>query len=231
MFCAVYFVSWKFKMSSILKALKKLEDDRATRRPDELKINSEILRSDDSRHFSSTSMLVISLLLIACGSGATYMYMKRDKAQEISNPKPFASVIKTEQLPPAVVVPSNQKQAAKTTIPKKHQTTIPAKTVPAVTTTKTAKPVDASKPSEQANTSISPKVSPPSVPVKTFPALRVDGIAFQDSSSESVAMINGVPVSSGSLIEGVKVEEIHKNRVGFSYNGEKFEIHLGQSNR
>jgi general secretion pathway protein B len=216
-------------MSSILKALKKLEDDRATRRPDELKINSEILRTDDSRHFSSTSMIVTSLLLIACGSGATYMYMKRDNAQEI---KPFASDINTEQLPPAVViVPSNSKQSAKTAPPKKQQTTIPAKTIPAVSTSKTAKPVVASKPSEKVITTVSPNVSPPSVPVKPFPVLRVDGIAFQDSTTESVAMINGVPVSNGSLIEGAKVEEIHKNRVGFSYNGEKFEIHLGQSNR
>jgi general secretion pathway protein B len=130
-----------------------------------------------------------------------------------------------------VVVPANPKQTAETATPKKHHTKITTTTVPAVTTSKTAKPVVASKPSVKVNTSIPPSVSPPSVTAKAFPALRVDGIAFQDSTTESVAMINGVPVSNGSLIEGAKVEEIHKNRVGFSYNGEKFEIHLGQSNR
>jgi type II secretory pathway component PulC len=66
--------------------------------------------------------------------------------------------------------------------------------------------------------------------VSARPVVRVNGIAFQDGS-DSVAVINGVPVSRGALIEGIKVEEIQRDRVQFSYDGEKFEVNLGKSNQ
>ena len=61
--------------------------------------------------------------------------------------------------------------------------------------------------------------------------LRVNGIAFQDDGAGTVAMLNGEPLSKGGIIAGVNVDEIYKNRVKFRYNGETFEILLGQSNR
>ena len=66
---------------------------------------------------------------------------------------------------------------------------------------------------------------------KTVPTLRVNGIAYQNGSADSMAVINGVPVLTGATIEGVTVEEVQKDRVLFQYNGEKFGIPLGQSNR
>jgi type II secretory pathway component PulC len=67
-------------------------------------------------------------------------------------------------------------------------------------------------------------------PVITTPKLRVNGIAFQNSSADSMAIVNGTPVSGGSIVEGATVEEIRRDRVLFQRNGEKFEIQLGQSN-
>jgi type II secretory pathway component PulC len=64
-------------------------------------------------------------------------------------------------------------------------------------------------------------------PVK--PVLKVNGIAFQDGA-DSVAVINGITVSNGSVIEGARVEEIHKDHVKFSRDGEKFYIILEKSN-
>lgn len=236
-------------MSSILKALKKLEDDKASRRPDELKIDREILRTDNFSRFSTTGILFTSLLLLAGGSGVTYMYMKRDKPPELMSQKSTATYrqnkpsvtsapdIRTEQLPEAVVVvPVSQRKTAKPETPKPetsklNQASTPAMSAPAVAAQKSSRPAVASKPVEQEKASSLPHTIPPSASIKTVPALRVNGIAFQDGDVESVAMINGVPVSNGGVIEGVKIEEIHKNRVKFSYNGEKFEIPLGQSNR
>jgi hypothetical protein len=68
-------------------------------------------------------------------------------------------------------------------------------------------------------------------PPPTIPALRVNGIAFQVSGADNMAIINGTAVASGSTIEGVTVEEVRKDRVLFQFNGEKFEIHLGQTNK
>jgi type II secretory pathway component PulC len=79
-----------------------------------------------------------------------------------------------------------------------------------------------------------PESVSPSAPVVPLvppprPVLKVDGIAFQDGA-DSVAVINGVTVSKGSVIEGARVEEIQKDRVRFSRGGERFEIILDKSN-
>ncbi|MBI5483754.1 MAG: general secretion pathway protein GspB [Deltaproteobacteria bacterium] len=234
-------------MSSILKALKKLEDDKAARRPDELKIDSEILRSSDTpSRLSPASAIALSMLLLAGGSSATYFFMKRDRAPEpviVQAPVesvpnrpvvPVPPVIKAERLPSEVpVVPSaSGSKKAEVSKPKADKTPPPAKTatVTAPPAPKPVKPAPAVKPVVQARAA-APAGTPPAASAKGAPALRVTGIAFNDGGADSVAMINGVPISSGSSIEGVKVVEIHENRVGFSYNGEKFEIPLGQSNR
>ncbi|HXE96454.1 MAG TPA: hypothetical protein VN642_08615 [Dongiaceae bacterium] len=223
-------------MSSILRALRKLEDDKALLRPDELKIDSEILRADKSHRFSPAGMILTSLLLLASGSGATYMYMKHGRSPGVESAKtppatgqprrPFSAAnIETERLPEAVVVvPANQQKNFKVEKSGKRQPPMPAETAHTGTGSRPAKPA------EQANISVAPSPAPSPAPTRTVPHLRVNGIAFQDGV-DSVAMINGVPVSSGSVIDGAKIEEIYKDKVRFSYNGEIFEINLGQSNR
>jgi hypothetical protein len=63
------------------------------------------------------------------------------------------------------------------------------------------------------------------------PAIKVNGIAFQDGGSDSVAVVNGISVSNGSVIEGARIEEIQRDRVRFSFGSEKFEVMLGKTNR
>src|ERR1039457_2422419 len=67
-------------MSSILKALKKLEHEKSARKPDSFRIDAEILRGGASRSFFSTGASLAAIALFLCGGGATYVYMKHDKA-------------------------------------------------------------------------------------------------------------------------------------------------------
>lgn len=231
-------------MSSILKALKKLEEDKAAHRPGELKLDAEILRTDNSSRFFSTGAIVTSLLMLAGGSGATYMYMKRERPPDISKskspvissqqrpPVSAASEIKTEQLPAAVVVPAeNQKKPANSgTSRLLHQPPMSGRTATAASAPSPAKPVVTLKPADLVKPPKSPLL-PVSESVKDVPTLRVNGIAFQNSTADTMAIVNGTPVSNGSIIEGITVEEIRKDRVLFRRNGEKFEVRMGQSNR
>ncbi len=224
-------------MSSILKALKKVETDNASRRPDELRIDAEILRTENHTQFSSSGILLVSLLLVALGVGTTYLYMKRDKTGELSvlNSSVISGQkqqslsatpdIRTEQLPPAiVVVPAEQQNIFEGTRVQKQLPSSQGTTAPVVAN----RPVMTERPvlSPQRANSMS---APPNNSI--VPAIRVNGIAFQDDGSEAVAMVNGEPHSRGGIIAGVKVEEIYKNRVKFSYSGEVFEVLMGQSNR
>ena len=96
-------------MSSILKALKKVENDNASRRPDELRIDAEILRTENHARFSPSGMLLVSLLLMACGAGGTYLYMKQDKTPEQATPHPgVISGLKRKSVPVAPVIPAEQ---------------------------------------------------------------------------------------------------------------------------
>lgn len=231
-------------MSSILKALKKLEDEKATRQPESLKIDSDILRADSSQRYSTTGIVLAALLLFAGGSIATYMYMKQDSSPVVNGSKKTMGVsietkpslqipvsaatdIRTEKLPDVIeVVPAKRSEFKKTAIPKQQKQSAVAKPLSGGTNLPNTQLKHDDKIKVPSVTAAQPPVA-----AKTVPALRVNGIAFQDGAADSVAVINGMPFSGGSMIEGVKVEAIQKDRVRFSYKGEIFDIPLGKSNR
>jgi hypothetical protein len=70
--------------------------------------------------------------------------------------------------------------------------------------------------------------STPRVSAAPLPSLKLSGIVWQEEPGERRAMINGRIATEGSIIEGVKVVEIHPTLVRFSHNGRSFEIPLGQ---
>ncbi len=222
-------------MSSILKALKKVESDAATRRPDEVRIDAEILRAESPARFSSSGVLLVSLLLMAFGAGGTYLYMTRDKAPEQTRenssivpnkqqPLPEASKTPVEHLPPEIiVVPAQQQTLPERKTVNKHSPPPESNGAAAV-----VKRPEALQPQPPPHREVP---LPVAHPLSSVPALRVNGIAFQDDSTGAVAMINEQPLAKGGIINGVTIEEIYKNRVKFNYNGELFEIPLGQSNR
>ena len=75
--------------------------------------------------------------------------------------------------------------------------------------------------------SAEPSAEPASVkPAATPPLLRLSAIVWHEEPSKRIAMINGIMTNEGSVIEGVKIEEIQTNRVRLSHNGRAFEISL-----
>jgi general secretion pathway protein B len=226
-------------MSSILKALKKLEQEKAARKPDSFRIDAEILRggAQRSRFFSSGASLA-AVALFLCGVGATYLYMKHDQTSApVQQSQSSKSGVRGDSstaatLFPVSTLPAVQPQPRQ---PAKGIST-PEKSEPSSRSMVTQQHTQRVKSVEivpQAVPAESMSVSPP-VPVAPLvpPAksvLKVNGIAFQDGA-DSVAVINGVTVSNGSVIEGARVEEIQKDRVRFSRGGEKFEIILDKSN-
>lgn len=229
-------------MSSILKALKKLEHEKTARSPLSLKIDTDILRTvDSSRSFSPYSLALLFLLVFGGGAAVAFYFARDAKAPRDTVAAPPAPAAKALQakVPPPVITPE--------TLPAEI-VVVPAGKGPSVEAprTKQIKPPAAGKaakavdrvPAKEAAAGVSElqsgsdEAAMGAVPAAAaVPSLRVNGIAFQNSSADSMAIVNGMPVSSGSIIEGTAVEEIRKDRVLFQRNGEKFEIMLGQSNR
>jgi general secretion pathway protein B len=234
-------------MSSILKALKKLDAEKSARKPGSIKIDAEILRGETRARISPLGISLASMLLFACGGVATYLYMKPETNQVVSTRNAAPSVIPAERIIPEAIVPATS--MAKT----EFSPATPTISAPAPSA---AKKLHNDHPSAVKTGSLnSVKIlpnrtvrqptaiaEPTAAPAKAMqvpvsrqevlnpPMLRVNGIAFQDGV-DSVAMINGVQVIKGSTIEGVRIVDIKKDRVLFSLNGVNFEIALGKSNR
>jgi general secretion pathway protein B len=58
----------------------------------------------------------------------------------------------------------------------------------------------------------------------TPPSLKITVIVWDEDPSKRWAMINGMKITQGSVIEGVKIEEIRLTGVRFFHNGRSFEI-------
>jgi general secretion pathway protein B len=221
-------------MSSILKALKKLENENAARNHDPVKIDTEILHGSAQEHVSSIKVILLAVFLFVCGGSATYIYMKQGREA------PHASAKISGTLAPKTTLPSSspvspvqvERIEPEPIAAAAPESNIKQNRAAALKTTVTqVSPRPLSEPTRvQPAQSIKTVTGGNSATVLQIPALRVNGIAFQDGS-DSVAVVNGVPVSKGSSIEGVNVDEIQRDRVLFSNGGEKISIHLGKSNR
>ena len=66
----------------------------------------------------------------------------------------------------------------------------------------------------------------PDVSATGPPVLKLSGILWHDDPSERRAVINGMVLTEGNVIEGVKVLEIHPTHVRLSHKGRPFEISM-----
>lgn len=230
-------------MSSILKALKKLEHEKAVQKPGAFRIDADILRSGSTRRSFSTGVLLTGMLIFACGVAATYLFMKHDptsapsQQSQASRPEVNSeSSSGATTVVPVTVTPlaaPNQRSAEQQSRPLNLISEKPQSLVQSLEKQpRSPQP----RPSELLPQTMliesKPAISavPPSAAPLKIAVLKVDGIAFQDGTAEGVAVVNGVAVSKGSEIEGARVEEIQKDRVRFSRGAEKFEIILDKSN-
>lgn len=220
-------------MSSILKALKKLEHEKSGRLPDPLKIDSDILRvSEPSRGITPFFMTLFFLLVFGGGAAVSFFLMKGTKAPNATTVIHPAIRSEAPQSAVPATVANPAPLPAKTAVVQAHvgasgKAADTAAQRPAKVAVSDMPAPAKTRNSKEANVAVSGELAA----AAAVPALRVNGIAFQNSAADSLAIVNGVPVSRGSVIEGVTVEEVQKDRVLFHRNREKFEIQLGQSNR
>ena len=225
-------------MSSILKALKKLEHEKSVRKPYSYRIDTEILQGESSsRRSFPTSASLFAVALFMCGVGATYVYMKHAKTPAtVQSSQESITEVKNEPSKGIPLLSVSNKAAAE---PK------PRSSVKVISDLEKSKPSSRSvdknqspgvKPAEMVPQALTPEQKSISLPVPVAPVVapskpvfKVNGIAFQDGA-DSVAVINGITVSKGSVIEGARVEEIQKDQVKLSRDGEKFYIILEKSN-
>lgn len=200
-------------MSSILKALRKLEEEKARRQDGSPDIARDILKRGPRRHQASPwgATVLVSVLVLAVGILAYTRFENRAVSGPPSQPvvTPLASV-------PVPTTPAPE-GAAPASKEKRQQAAPSAKVKKADVAIKRVSPPPAPEPL--------PAVGKP-VEV-SLPRLTLSGIAYQDRAEARLAVVNDLPVMEGTLIKGARVEEILRDRVRFSLAGRRFEVSLG----
>jgi general secretion pathway protein B len=228
-------------MSSILKALKKLEEEKAARRDGTIHLASDILKGEirpGSRRrwllpALASGALIASVVALLSLRGGTASSPGQQLPPPASAPPVPRDAVPAGQFPGAaqpsappteepvtVIIPPQaaprqpeRRPNALRSLPVPLPATAPLQTPPA------AKP--APPPEEKAPL--------PAVAEPAGPTLNVSGIAWQKDSANRLAIINGQPLATGTTIEGVLVEEILPDRVRFSHNRKSFEVFLGKT--
>lgn len=241
-------------MSSILKALKKLEQEKTVRRGENPDIARGILRNAPKgkkrpRWLFPVSVagaaLVASLFTFALMAGfqpanRTAVTVARSQeavgtpivpAQGVSAPLTGSSEALSRIEPQSDRVVPKAGRTAKAPVPGKSQSAgiRPAGSLPEAAWETPSLPADApSPPKAQESAGKAGQLTKPSVG-HFLPNLAVTGIAWQKDSTDRVAVVNGISVSEGVMVEGARVEEIFQDRVRFSFDKQIFDISLGRA--
>ena len=212
-------------MSSILEALKKLEEEKAARRAGMGPLAGRVAKTGRRSRQTSTWLLAGGMLAIAAVSAlATYFAMngspssrnKSEKPPEVSRtpdaPLPPAGIPVTDMLNPrsSDLTPREKREGISNPLPR--------------STIRDASHPPASSPSSAGPEPSAPGKSRHEAAGAPLPALNVAGIAWQKDNAFRMAVVNGVPVREGDTVEGATVKEILADRVRFSFNGKEFEV-------
>ena len=230
-------------MSSILKALKRLEEEKAERLDTPVDIARDILRQP-RRRSRTVPWLSISIAgcVVVVAIGVLIQWYARQSFTIAQSEKHAAGVSEVPQpsLPPASASVIETPEPAVENRPESgvvEERMVPFPVVvagnpvavhnTAGTSTAVAAPDDSMVP--VARTDMAPKAAPVSTNVRSEamgPHLVVSEIFIQPGPEARLAIVNDLPVMERTHIEGAEVVEILSDRVRFSREGSVFEVKL-----
>jgi general secretion pathway protein B len=224
-------------MSLILDALRKMEQERRSRRGAANDLRPEVLRyhqASQPKEPARYPVLLVGAALLCLGIGAG-VFLKGNRnetpkeepvaAAVTPAPQPVAAVLPAAPLPAApavapaapIAVPGPQPAAAVPALPPSVQgeaATMPAR----------SKPSRASsyRPAAAEGAGGSPRET--AAVQSGAPDIVISGIAYQDERRMRRAVLNGVLVGEGAEIAGARVVEIKETKVRLSRGGQTFEL-------
>jgi general secretion pathway protein B len=201
-------------MSSILKALRKLEEEKAALGEGGIDISRDILkRSARKQQGYNFWPLVSGVLFLLLVSFAVLFW---------SNERPVSDVLQTNTAPISAPSVARAPDIKSRPLPAEVTSTKKASPVP---------PVSEVPPSVKVATPIRVQVEPEALRPSGLPFLKLSGIAYREKAVERIAIINDLPVMQGTAIEGAQLLEILPDRVVLSWQGASFDLQLEDENR
>ena len=230
-------------MSSILKALKKLEVEKSLLdAKKEINVSREILKqSSENRNMvkwlwllGSTAAAVIIFL--------SFALIRKPSANIVEPSRELPLAVQTAPVPLPVlnqlIAPQSSTNTKNIPITSPSTSNYPAQKqalqIPAQTNVGSTDMREVELPSTAVPLPEPQKIKPPlktaPLPAPTSSELTfiLSGIAWNKDGAERMAIINGQPTATGSTINGVTVEEILQDKVKLSHNGRSFELLIGR---
>ena len=221
-------------MSVILDALKKLEREKSSRRSGTADIALEILRPDLPRPGKRILLYVaIAFLTSIATAGITYSVMVKSGFLLKSPPPAAMNPPALNQQATPVPIPSEPARDTRdeiSPVPPKIQSPVKSKRPAAASVENKGdeKKLNQNGSPTEADIALEKTKMPPEHAPKesatASPSLNISAIVWYEEPSKRFAMINGLIVTEGAFVEGMKVEEIYPDRVRFLHNGQRFEI-------
>jgi general secretion pathway protein B len=203
-------------MSSILKALRKLESDKSALGEGSVDIGRDILKRSyqaSEERPRGTFLLVAAVAVAVAGVGGVWL-LGQDSS--VADSPPVARQV-VDAVPAAPPEPETSIPPTAIDLPlptSKPPTRSVAADIPEPSA------VVAAVPASQ-KTGGSLKAVPP-VPL-VIPELQVEEIVYQAEPEARLAVVNDLPVMEGTTLDNVQVVEILPDRVRFSIQGIQFE--------
>lgn len=227
-------------MSLILDALRKMEQERRSKRGNGQDLRPEVLRyrlAAQPRQKSRYPLAIAAGVVLLCaGLGAGFMLKGRSAEQAVGEPPSATSMAQPQMepqvpspVPPAAVAPAPAPVAAPQpltapsvaavpTAPIQNPAALPAE--PARNTSRVALPPSAPEAAPQPRAPREEKATA----AAGAPDIVISGIAFQDERRMRRAVLNGSLVGEGAEVAGARVVEIKETKVRLSRGGHIFEI-------
>lgn len=232
-------------MSSILKALKKLEEEKSLLdEPKEINVSREILKQPpENRQLvrwlwllgSSAALVIIMLTFALLRKPATTEVAEfreqplaaqpaaQAQLQNLPGPAKMSGSVK-ESRPASPLLSSEPRQKPSRQLQDQADSRL-------IRGEKVEMPGSAAPDYDPKKTEPMAKTAPERTAVTSTADFTLSGIAWNRDSADRLAIINGQPTATGATVNGVVVEEILLDRVKLSHNGRIFELLIGKSTK
>jgi hypothetical protein len=237
-------------MSSILKALKRLEQQKMVHKAADHDIawivRGEEFRPEKKRQWPMfISLVAVALLAVL----STYWFMGGFRgAPRDSLSRPGEDARSSSGIPPVTVLAPPQPSRPDTPPVSTHDSAAaPPVVVKRPAEKSLRRPIDtlslksyreggegqaiASPHAPQPQAALPPRPEPAPVPLApkaSHPTLKVTGIAWEKDSPVHLAIVNGTSVVEGSMVSGAKVEKILPDSVRFTFENHSFDVPLNR---
>ena len=217
-------------MSFILKALKKVEEEKAARKGGVADLHRALMADSGSKTVSSPRIVLAAVMIMALIAAATLTW-KSMKPDRMSTGEGITKTVATGETGRAEQAqPVNS--PAPVTVPEPMPARVTSAPAPVMSqTTATEAPVSAAGPRKSGHIAVvhQPVTQRHRDLTGAAPAdLKVNGIAFQEDPAESMAVVNGVLVKRGMTVGGMQVDEIFRDKVRFSGSSGLFDLQLSK---